>query len=188
MCWSIVMIQLPVFYHPEVWSFVPNCIMELGENLLIVHFCQCVSFCCILVMHNSTDTYQRTVLASPWFCFITCRAIFSHEYLRYFHCNDCALLYPYTHDLSPVTKVFRNLGSVQVVSSRSCSTSRWSSVLREIKNQRTRIIAPHSALRGSNWYTWTHRNNSGMHILFHCAQWHHPSITTVIGIHFRETW
>ena len=59
MCWSIVMMQLPVFRRPEVWSFAPNCITESAENLLIVLFCHCLSYRCVFVMHNSTDIKEH---------------------------------------------------------------------------------------------------------------------------------
>ena len=55
------MMQLPVFCSPEVWSFVPNCIMELAVNLLLVLFLHCLSFQCILVIHSSMNIKEHSI-------------------------------------------------------------------------------------------------------------------------------
>lgn len=121
------MMQLPVFRRPEVWSFAPNCITESAENLLIVLFCHCLSYRCVFVMHNSTDIKEHSITL---ILLRTCRAFFGLGDSGCFHCDDCAFVsgsYPYTHDSSPVITVFRNSGSVLIVSSRSCATSTRSS-------------------------------------------------------------
>jgi len=121
------MMQLPVFCRPEVWSFAPNCITESAENLLIVLFCHCLSYRCVFVMHNSMDIKEHSITL---ILLHTCRAFFGLGDSGCFHCDDCAFVsgsYLYTHDSSPVITVFRNSGSVLVVSSRSCATSTRSS-------------------------------------------------------------
>ena len=122
MCWSIVMMQLPVCRRPEVWSFAPNCITESAENLLIVLFCHCLSYRCVFVMHNSTVIKEHSFTL---ILLCTCLAFFGLGDSGCFHCDDCAFVsgsYPYTHVSSPVITVFRNSGSVLVVSSRFFAT------------------------------------------------------------------
>src|SRR5215469_1533782 len=55
MCGCVVVMQLPVFRRPHVWSFAPNCVTKSPENIFIVLLCDCLSFRCVFVMHNSTD-------------------------------------------------------------------------------------------------------------------------------------
>ena len=119
------MMQLPVFRRPEVWSLAPNCITESAENLLIVLLS--LSYRCVFVMHNSTDIKEHSITL---ILLRTCRAFFGVGDSGCFHCDDCVSVsgsYPYTHDSFPVITVFRNSGSVLVVSSSSCATSARSS-------------------------------------------------------------
>ena len=121
------MMQRPAFHCPEVWSSAPNCITESAENLLIVLFRHCLSYRCVFMMHNSTDIKEHSITL---ILLCTCRALFGLGDSGCFHCDDCAFVsgsYPYTHVSSPVITMFRNSGSVLVVSSRSCATSTRSS-------------------------------------------------------------
>lgn len=60
MTWSIVMMQLPVFCLTEGSCFVPNCIMESFDYLLIVS-CYCLTFQYVSIMHNSMDIAKRSI-------------------------------------------------------------------------------------------------------------------------------
>ena len=63
MCWSIVMMQLPVFRRPEVWSFAPNCITDSAENLLIILFFVERNVCrdCMSVIQHQHIAQRRPI-------------------------------------------------------------------------------------------------------------------------------
>ena len=193
MCWSTVMMQLPVFHHPEVWSFAPNCIMESAENLLIVLFCHCLSFQYILVMHNSTDIKEHSItLILLCSCRARCVAILeSVEPLLH-------LCFPH----SIVSKRLLNLRIVSLWKSqsfwqnliyRSIFAQLFQSSWEKQKFRQPRITTPHLApsrqgLAHSN--AEKQFRHSHYAVFFHCAQWHCPSVTTVLGkiqgwIYFR---
>jgi hypothetical protein len=57
MSWGVVMMQLPVACIPQ--SLVPNCIMKMTEDFLVVFFFDSLALWYILMMHN-TPVIEKT--------------------------------------------------------------------------------------------------------------------------------
>ena len=157
------MMQLPVFRRPEVWSFTPNCIMESAENLFIVLFCHCLSFRCILVMHNFTHIkeYSVALILLPT-CRAYCAAIFESVEPLLNLCYPYNMVYKHLLNLTNcfalrITKFFIKFDTVSLLSSFSH---------RERNKKSDEHVQQPLTRRpdGSDWHTRTRKNNSGKHI------------------------
>ena len=119
------MMKLPVFHYPEVWSFVPNFFMESAENLLIVLFCHCLSFQCILgctIPQISKNTVSITLILLCS-CHAWCVAIFQSVEplvnLCYHHSIISKLLLNVTNCFAlRITKLLTKFDAVSLLSHR----------------------------------------------------------------------